>query len=233
MEKRDDGIIEVEAGDEILVVMAKHADWSTVPVGTFTSYRLANVGAKAYADEYGKNDDGVRGAVVSTHVHSTCLDQHGVCPEVSQPTPRAAGAASVFHDFGPRCGRLDAISAAPTPHPGPYSKESLYKIPDYSLLVGPARVAECKPVVWDLFAVLGCSHGDTDEATRRIGLPVILQEPEIDYEVARPHEDDFDAALSYLRSGGALCKVPDRPGSTCFRLLVVLFPGSPVRGNCT
>ncbi len=223
MEKRDDGIIEVEAGDEILVVTAKHADGGTALVGSFTSYRLAGIGAKAYAEEYGKNGDGARGQVLSTHVYSTCLDQHGVCPEVFNPFRAAPRPANpVVHYYG--------CSAAP--HPGPYTKDGLAEIPDYSLLVGPARVAESKSVVWDLFDLVGCAHGDLNEASRRVGLPVLLQEPEVDNEAVRPHEDDLDAALSYLRAGGALCKVPDRPGSTCFRLLVVPFPGSPVRGNC-
>lgn len=232
MEKRDDGVTEVEAGDEMLVVTANHMRGYAI-VGTFTSYRLADIGAKAYASEYGKHDDGSLGEVVATHVYSTCLDQHGTCPLVTSPTVK-------LHDYGPRgpvvlddvevAGTVGPVTAAP--HPGPYTKEILSEIPDYSLLVGPARVAESKAVVWDLFDLDGCSHGDVDEASRRVGLPVALREPEVDYEAARPHEDDLDAALSYLRAGGALCKVPDRPGSTCFRLMVVPFPGSPVRGNC-
>jgi hypothetical protein len=83
MEKRDDGTIEVEAGDEMLVVTANHMRGYAI-VGTFTSYRLAAIGAKAYADEYGKNGDGLLGEVVATHVYSTCLDQHGTCPLVSR-----------------------------------------------------------------------------------------------------------------------------------------------------
>ena len=123
-----------------------------------------------------------------------------------------------------------------TPHPGPYTKELLEGgLPDYALLVGPSRVAEVKPVVWDLFELEG-SHGDLDEASSRIGLPVLAQEPEADGEASRSEAgmrlDDLDAALSYLRQGGALCKVPDHPGSKWFRLLVVPFPGDPVRGNC-
>ncbi len=213
MEKRDDGTIEVEAGDEMLVVTANHVRGYAI-VGTFTSYRLADIGAKAYAAEYGKNEDGALGEVVATHVYSTCLDQHGTCPIVTSPTSSRPAQPPA------------------SPHPGPYTKDALTEVPDYSLLVGPARVSESKPVVWDLFDVDGdCAHGDVEEASRRIGLPVSLQEPEVDHEAARRHEDDLDAALSYLRAGGALCKVPDRPGSTCFRLLVVPFPGSPVRGS--
>src|SRR4051812_2755171 len=92
MEKRDDGMIEVEAGDEMLVVTANHIRGYAI-VGTFTSYRLADIGAKAYASEYGKNDDGMLGEIMATHIYSTCLDQHGTCPLVTSPK---------LHDYGPR-----------------------------------------------------------------------------------------------------------------------------------
>ncbi len=253
MEERAGGIIEVEAGDEILVVTAKHADGSTALVGSFTSYRLAGVGAKAYADEYGKNGDGARGDVLSTETFSTCLNQHRVCPEVGAPavyphaTPRSWAMvsravddilnrqeeppANTWEEFF-RAARGRASFSA-EPHPGPYTRELLESgLPDHALLVGAERVAESKTVVWDLFEINECTVGDLDLASRLVGHAVVNQEPEVDYDSKTGDEDDIDAVLSYLRSGGALCKVPDAPGSKYFRFLVVPFPGSPVRGNC-
>ncbi len=230
MEKRADGMVEVEAGDEILVVTAKHQHGTAI-VGTFTSYRLAGTGAKAYADEYGKNDDGAMGPVIKTFVYSTCLDQHGTCPQVTN------NVCAIVPSGSPMVDRFVAIgggSTQPVPHPGPYTRETFTQgLPDYSLLVGPSRVVESAPVVWDLFDLDGCEHGDVDVATRRIGAPVQATEPEVDSDFEKDGYDEFDAALSYLRAGGALCKVPDWDGSAHFRLMVVAFPGSPVHGNCS
>jgi hypothetical protein len=55
-------------------------------------------------------------------------------------------------------------------------------------------------------------------------LGVDFVEPQLDNEYRREQPSgaaDLDAALAYLRRGGALCKVPDAPGSRYFRLLVV------------
>lgn len=229
MEKRADGIIELEAGDEVLVVTAKHRDGSTAIVGSFTGYRLAHVGARAYSDEYGRNGDGARGPVLSTDVFSTCLDQHGVCPQVSSPAVSAPP---------PKADRFAHVNESTEPHPGPYTRELLEEgpLPDFSLLVGPSRAVDPGPVVWDLFEMVGARIGDVDEASAMIGLDVIRQEPERDAEShdlqGDPRFDDIDAALAYVRAGGALCKVPDYRGSKHFRFLVVPFPGSPLRGNC-
>lgn len=235
MEKRADGMIEMEPGDEVLVVTARHRDGSTAIVGSFTGYRLAHVGARAYSDEYGRNGDGARGPVVSTEVFSTCLDQHGVCPQVSwsEAPPSAPPPLSAV---GAKCVVGGVIisdnGTAHVPHPGPYTKELLESgLPDYAVLVGPSRVAESPQVVWDLFDV-DASPDMLSLARGYVGLPVSGLEPEADHEVGGQDGDDLDAALSYLRSGGALCKVPDSPRSRHFRLLVVPFPGSPLRGNC-
>ncbi len=235
MEKRNDGTTEVEAGDEMLVVMARHASGTAV-VGTFTSYRLADIGATAYSDEYGKNGDGALGPVLETQLYSTCLDQHGTCPLVTRQS--RVPSTVKLHDFGPRgaptsdrCAVIGGASLV-SPHPGPYTKELLESgLPDYAVLVGPSRVVESPQVVWDLFDV-DASPDMLSLARGYVGLPVSGLEPEADHEVGGQDGDDLDAALSYLRSGGALCKVPDSPGSKHFRLMVVPFPGSPVRGNC-
>jgi len=72
----------IETGEEILVVTALHACGNVRVVGVFTSAWLADSGARAYSEEYGKNGEESFGPVVKCDIIAACLNQHGTCPEL-------------------------------------------------------------------------------------------------------------------------------------------------------
>jgi hypothetical protein len=110
---------------------------------------------------------------------------------------------------------------SPTFYAGPYTCDVLHAAPLFAVFKGPAP--DVKPGRWEIFELDGCTHGDTEHASEVTGLSVLDSEPERDDDACDgdPSFDDVDAALAYLRNGGALCKVPDHDGSKYYRFLVV------------
>lgn len=226
MEKQG-GVITCEAGDEMFVVIANHISSSrrastiSAVVGTFTELRLAESAASAYGNDYGKNGEVSYGPVVSANIFSTCLDQHGTCPLVGTWTPPKTPDAP--------------IEESPLFVPGPYLRDVLESASPYAIfkgLVDEALSPELDKVYWETF---GVDH-ETETACERTGLEVLAEEPELENDayadmIVEPH-DDVDAALAYLRKGGALCKVHDSEGSPYYRFLVVATPGhEEIRGR--
>ena len=81
------------------------------------------------------------------------------------------------------------------------------------------------PILWDVFHISPASSYPSDVQEEMDARGVSMDMPQIE-DVAREPQpradvDDIDAALAFLRSGGALCKVPDEEGSKYWRLLVV------------
>lgn len=105
------------------------------------------------------------------------------------------------------------------------TKERFFEAPMWTIFVGDSE--DPGPVVWELFDV--SDMGSLEEMDRRLEeLGLLAQTPQKVDDAVQPHEDtdDLDAALAFLRLGGALCKVPDdedphASGSKYWRLLVV------------
>ena len=235
MEKSGDQY-EIETGEELLVAVATHEGGAFSLIGTFTEMRLALIGSDAYATEY----DGESGKVVATEVYATCLNQHGTCPALAGGTlhPAAKGPEPRFGNDGPACSK-EQVLACPTLWVGPtVMKEDFAAAPDYAVISGLVENVEFRgdvgTLVWDLFSIEGCTMGDHERAREITGLPVCVEEPEIDNDSEEENRglDDHDAAIAFLRKGGTICKVPDSEGSPHFRLLVVDVEGGPERGNC-
>lgn len=106
------------------------------------------------------------------------------------------------------------------------TKRQLEEAPLWTIFQGEA--ADPSPVGWDLFW-LDTVRYPPDIAAKMTELGILYEEPELDSDKEEFDEkgipingvDDLDAALMYLRSGGALCKVPDTAESKYWRLLVV------------
>lgn len=85
------------------------------------------------------------------------------------------------------------------------------------------------PVLWDVFSITPARPYPEEIERRMEELGILLEEPqrEDDYKgQPRDDVDDIDAALAFLRSDGALCKVPDAedpasPRAKYWRLLVI------------
>lgn len=77
------------------------------------------------------------------------------------------------------------------------------------------------PIVWDIFCInYGLYSEEIERKMEELGISEEM--PQVDDNAPQPYEvNDLDAALSFLRSGGALCKVPDSEGSNYWRLLVI------------
>jgi hypothetical protein len=107
------------------------------------------------------------------------------------------------------------------------TKETFGAAAPWTVFRGEA--ADPGPVFWGLFDIEPGDYGfveDPDHDLESLGVDFIEPELDSDYRSEQPASaDDLDAALAYLRRGGALCKVPDAPGSRYWRLLVV---GEPV-----
>lgn len=96
------------------------------------------------------------------------------------------------------------------------TRKRLEDAPMWTIFTGDAE--DPGPVVWDVFSI---SAGEVDRKMVEFG--VIMEMPQIDNNEPQPRyeADDLDAALAFLRSGGALCKVPDSADSPYWRLLVI------------
>ncbi len=241
----------VETGDTLLVVTATHTVGRVSVVGTFTEMRLALVGANAFAAEY----DGERGKVVEYDVRETCLNQHGICPEVHVHTFPVGVVSLDADDLEAPEATKEQVLASPMLTVCPVVTKGVFgPMPDYAVVSGLVDGQEYREtgatLKWDLFNIEGCTAGDEHEARRVTGLPVCVEEPELDWstmsgededdwtdeqreagEAESKKYDDLDAAVAFLKAGGTLCKVPDRVGSPHFRMLVVDVVGAPERGN--
>lgn len=119
-------------------------------------------------------------------------------------------------------------------------KQDIEDAPMFTVFTGPVDKGEkiLEAEEWDIFGIDGGTVCDADvrrEANRRgivlaHNIEGMLLEPEYDHEAANEEADDYDAAISYLASGGRLVKLPDEMDSKYFRLYpVVLYKPTEVQ----
>jgi hypothetical protein len=105
------------------------------------------------------------------------------------------------------------------------TRKCLEDAPMWTIFTGAAE--DPGPIRWDVAAIYPEPY--PEEIERKMeGLGILLEEPQREdaAEEQPSSEDDIGAALAFLRSGGALCKVPDSedatsPNSKYWRLLVI------------
>ena len=109
------------------------------------------------------------------------------------------------------------------------TRARLEDAPMWTIFQGDAE--DPGPVLWDIFHISPADSYSEAIERRMEELGVVMEGPQSEGDPEngiqpRNNVDDLDAALAFLRSGGALCKVPDdedpsSPRSKYWRLLVI------------
>lgn len=109
------------------------------------------------------------------------------------------------------------------------TRKYLEEAPMWTIFTGDAE--DPGPILWDIFHITPADSypEEVERKMDELGVTMDMPQKEDDPEESpqpRDDVDDVDAALAFLRSGGALCKVPDAedptsPRAKYWRLFVI------------